>query len=791
MASMRRLFLYLPHKAIPLFFVVVLFALTDVPLNPASADSRLPAHPDILAEQAAAVPRVTATRMVEYATGADVLEAYHVQAELMIHAGAAEAFRPHIVATVVIAVDRSRTDASIAGWRDLLSRDVAVGLPIAQPLLEYISAAISYGLTGTYDLQAAMRYFNRLASDNRLLTQTDHSSAPVRVTLSDEVPQGWAVIVPVEGTLYFEKGLLFRSRADAASAPNSSADPPKNAIRADATQLERFQPMWAYVRRTYLNERRYSTASGWEHQVSALISLIGISLWITHMRIRADLSGMRRIVTAIGCLEIGWICVRVAKYLIVDVTALGRYLWYSFYIFQVAIALLFLLLSLQLGETRIAKGRRGRALIASVALLGGALVCLIFTNDLHQWAFSFPEGWARWSKAYQYGLAYYAMLAYAYLLTALSVGILLRRCRYAPRRKGAVLASLVLVGLLAYSIGYILRLPLMWESDMTLVTCWFILLFMESAFQSGLIPLNSGHRRLFERADLGIQLIDARGIPILRTPDAIAVEGETIDKLLRSGEGTHFDNGREFNLYAAPITGGHVLWQEDVGELVTLNRILDQTNAELDRQQRALREEERIRGELASLNARNQLYAEIEETISDRLNHMRERLIGMVGANEADSRLAIVRINMLASAIKRSCGMLLREKRDECIPADDLAMALSEMAEFIGYAGTQCVTLFDLMGGIPCTAARMIYECFIHLCEGAIDGEHDQVIARLYREKGRVCLLMMAERQWLNDHRAADLRTLTRSIDAEITAKDLDDMHSVLITCPLTGETHA
>lgn len=727
----------------------------------------------------------------DYVAGADAMEAYHVQAEPMLTAGMAQVFDPMSNILVVIAVDSSRIDERIAGWGDLLSGEVNVSLSAKQPQLEYISAAISYGLTGEYDFRAATRYLDQLAEQGRLSFEREGSAAPVCLTLSDDVPDGWTVITPAEGTLYFEKGVLSRSRAGFAPDHDRNQDLPANAVRADAAQLERLRPMWAYVRRTYLNERRYSTASGWEHQIAALISIIVISIWLTYMNIRADSGEMRRIVTAIGCLEIGWICVRVIKYLLIGTTELGRYMWYSFYVFQTGIALMFFALAFKLDGRAAVKGVDRKPLLMFLALFGGALTCLILTNDLHQWAFSFGEGLSNWDTAYEYGAVYYSVLAYYYLLIAAALGMLLHRCRRAPRRGGAVLASLVLVGLMIYSIGYILRYPLMWESDMTLVTCCFILLFMESAFQSGLIPLSSGHRRLFRRADLGIQLLNGRGEPVLWTRDAVKIERGAREELLRAGGAARSVQSGDLCLYAAPIAGGYVVWQEDVGELTSLNRSLARTNDQLGRQQAALREEERIRGELMSLNARNRIYAEIESTVSGRLSDMRERLTGMAGADEGEARRAIARINMLAGAVKRSCGLLLREKREESVSGDDLAMALSEMVEFVGYAGVKCATLFEYLGNLPCAAARVIYECFFQLCEGAVEQANDQLIIRLYLEEGHICLLIMAHRQCLNEHRAADLRSWVELSGAGILTKDLGDMHSVLVTCQLAGGAYA
>ncbi len=56
------------------------------------------------------------------------MESFDSQAVPAVERGLADFWYPHYLATVIIAVDRDRTDANISGWADLAKVDEAVGM---------------------------------------------------------------------------------------------------------------------------------------------------------------------------------------------------------------------------------------------------------------------------------------------------------------------------------------------------------------------------------------------------------------------------------------------------------------------------------------------------------------------------------------------------------------------------------------------------------------------------------------------------------------------------------------
>ena len=82
----------------------------------------------------------------EVANG-NAVACFDVQAIPAIKQGVGRYWYPHVLATVVLAVDRTRTDAVITGWNSLRESQVAVGISSSSVIRNMmVMGAMSYGL---------------------------------------------------------------------------------------------------------------------------------------------------------------------------------------------------------------------------------------------------------------------------------------------------------------------------------------------------------------------------------------------------------------------------------------------------------------------------------------------------------------------------------------------------------------------------------------------------------------------------------------------------------------------
>ena len=638
-----------------------------------------------------------------------VVEAFDPQAVPAVKAGLARYWYPQYLATVVIAVDRGRTDAQIRGWRDLLATDTAVGFSDANINSHMLMAAMAYGLEGGgFTLKAAAGLLSALQTQKRLARNSfappvvicyDYQAAALRRAGRDI-----ELVVPEEGTLTYEKGLLSNKPlafAEGAESllyaaglrlPDGRCDPAlygsacyRYAARvADYEHLNAAcQDVVRVLRRTVYRIRLYTSVDGREHQLLALLYMILVVVWTAAVIRRAMQKGARRAALATGNILLGWMAVRLIKYQLIFAVGLDRYLWYGFYLFQLALslALLWLAWAIDQPEDKVMPPKWLGLLGAG----GGALAALVFTNDLHNQVFRLeyaPNG----SFEYTYGPGYYVVAAACIGMVLAAIVMMLLKSGRNPRRNRFVFPLAMCALSSAYGAGYLLRVPLAWESDVTMVTGLFTLLFVETAIRTGMIPVNSKYTPLFTHSPLAMQIIDNNGNVVLSSSSSAPLrrDGDTL-------------------LFTAPIAGGHAMWQEDIAALNRLHREIEEYARKLAVANTMLAEEARIKRAMEEENAKTQLMAQLESELAAHA----ARLSAMIESQESAARIAL-----LLCYIKRRCNLFFRGRETQLLPADELTVYIDELAELAGYADIKIIATSQLETPVAPRRAALFYDFF-------------------------------------------------------------------------------
>ena len=709
-----------------------------------------------------------------------VAEAFDAQAIPALAAGAARYWYPQYLATVVIAVDRGRTQAEIKGWRDLLRVSEAVGFSDSNVNLHLLTAAMAYGLEGGhFTLNQAAALLARLQAARRL---AQNSFEPPVVICYDyqaaallRAGKNIEMVVPAEGTLTYEKGLLskrpleFRGDANALlyaaglRLRGGACDPALygSANYAPAVHLRNFshlntvcQDVIRVYRRTVLRVRLYSSADGREHQLAALLYMALVVAWTAALVRRAMQKGVRRAALAIGVILIGWMAVRLLKYQLVFAVGLDRYLWYCFYLFQLALPLVLLWLAWTIDQPD-DKANIPRWMGVPAAICA-ALAALVFTNDLHHWVFRLDRSYPAKAIAYGYGPGYYLVVAACVLMVLSAVAVMMHKSRQSPRKRGFIYPIALGALLLVYGLGYVLRVPFAWESDITMVTGLFTLLALEASVRAGMIPANTKYRPLFTHSPLAMQIADGEGTIALSSAN-----------LLREDENTlHF---------AAPIAGGTARWQEDISALNQLHREMEEQTRMLATANAILAEEERMRRRLEEENARTQLITQLESEIAAHT----ARLTEMVERGESAARIVL-----LLCYIKRRCNLFFRERETRLLPADELAVYIDELAELAGYANVMIITTNQRKEPLELRRATLFYDFFYQAVDfSAGAGNRDTGVRHMLAHLGpEESLRILAS----EDIRAAGIA----SPEGTIVIKDLDGAVGISLRFPEGGNAN-
>mgnify|MGYP003467097869 FL=1 len=226
-------------------------------------------------------------------------------------------------------------------------------------------------------------------------------------------------------------------------------------------------------------------------------NVIHISLligWGASLQQRIINVRVRRCLVSVSVLMIFWLTAKVLKWnFIPDRTYwFGRYLWYSYYIPMILIPLLGVFIIDYMGKPE--EYRNHRRLYA-LYIPAFAILIGIFTNDLHQLAFSFPQGIDQFDFTYGYGPIYFAAMAWFVLGGIYIVVMLLKKSRVPGSKKMQKLPVIIMGGAVIFWTLYCLRI--IRDVDLTVVDCLIIALLLESAIQSGLISSNTNYHKMF------------------------------------------------------------------------------------------------------------------------------------------------------------------------------------------------------------------------------------------------------------------------------------------------------
>ena len=732
----------------------------------------------------------------EYLANGFVTEAYDAQARSSVEAGLAEYWYPQYLATVVIAVDRDRTSAQIKSWSDLAGAYEEVGFNTDNVSYELLTAAIAYGLQGEkFSLDSMIGLLSGLHDGGRLVQNSFDTPLVIcfdyQAAVLKKSGRNIEIIIPAEGTLTYEKGLLSKTElsfppdagqilfdagfrlldgtGDAELYPDT--EDYDNAVKiTDYSHLNTVvQDSFRAFRREVLHARRLSSVDGREHQLFVMLYIIIVAAWTASFIHRLMQKDMRRAVLLTGTILAGWIMVRLIKYQIPPASDLNRYFWYSYYLFQLSLPLVIFWLSWIIDKPDGDKPTRWMCFTAGIYLV---LMAFVMTNDLHNLVFRLDLSDPNWHSEYGYGVLYYVILTACLLPVALAIGTMILKGRQGLRKKGIMLPIALVLLMAAYSVGYITRIPLAWESDFTMMIGLFTLLFVETAIRAGMIPVNSKFTALFTHSSLGMRIIDSDG-DIVRTSDSALQypEDEFKRALFSYPLPIHYDENTL--LFATTIIGGHVLWQEDVSDLNRLHLETEESIKKIEAANAVLAEEGRTKRAIDTENSRTVLMTQLETEIASytiRLSTMIEQLENMVDRSRATARIAL-----LLCYIKRRCNLFFRERETEVLLPDELKVYFDEMEEFAAYSDVRVIVASMLNTGISVRRATLMYDFFYNIVYWATWRGGANILAHFSSQSGNTVLRLLLPEDASSFQMEKSLEKAIGSAGGRVDAKPLDD----------------
>ena len=437
--------------------------------------------------------------------------------------------------------------------------------------------------------------------------------------------------------------------------------------------------------------------------------------WGISIRKRVVQAQVRRYLTAVSILMVFWFAVRTMKYYFVIDPIVTRYLWYLYYLPMLFIPLLAVYVSLSLGKPEGFRLPKWSLLFYIPTLL---CLLLVLTNDLHQWVFTFPTGEIWSDKNNGYAVGYYIVFAWNVIcaLTAFVIMAVMSRKSAKEKYLPIVILSASILYALIYASGA--EWMQLIGGDITAAQCLMFAGIFESCIRCGLIRVNTGYGTLFEAGTPGAQITDNDYTVCYTSANAQSISQE----LMRKAESGAVSPDKNTLLKSHRISGGYVLWQEDITEITALLEQLEANKEEIARGNAVEKENYDIKLKINSAREKNRLYGLLQQQTAWQVE-----LIGRLltqydaEANEEKRRNLLARIAVLGAYIKRRGNLMFIMEGTDTVSILELYRALDESFANIRLLGADCAVDCPTEGLMLCRDAARVYDFFEAVTEEAME----------------------------------------------------------------------
>ena len=492
----------------------------------------------------------------------------------------------------------------------------------------------------------------------------------------------------------------------------------------------------------------------------SLIHVSTIIFWTLSLYKRVVNKQVRQILIGVGVLMTVWLLAKTIKYEFFpnNTTTLARYLWYGYYVPMVMIPFLGIMVTQFIDKPDSYRLPKWTYLfyIPAILLIGGVL-----TNDLHNFAFSFPKGIEYYDNNYSYGFLYWCAMAWYIVLGLTFVILLIKKNRLQSSKKMQFLPLFIMLGAIVFWLLYTFKVI---NVDLTVIDCLLIGSLLESALQTGLIQTNTNYRELFEKTTVPVIIVDGYYQARYTSGGAKPVD-ETIMKDTENGT-VVFNNTI---LSSAPIRAGRVVWQDDVTKLNKQREELDEIRETLSEESVLIRAETEIKEKQAQADEKNRLYDKIAREVKPQLAILNGLLDKIEKGENTKENLA--RVAVIGTYVKRRGNLLLLGNENGDVSVKEIENALRESLDNLKLLGIEVSLVVLGNSNISIDNALKIYDLYQTVVEKTLDNLTAIFVRFIKTDKGLKLSLSLGVKEDFNQN---VLETLSASRQLSVEMEDGD-----------------
>ena len=396
-----------------------------------------------------------------------------------------------------------------------------------------------------------------------------------------------------------------------------------------------------------------------------LLFAIFFTMWTIRLYYKLYDKKTRRYILFIGILIVFWMLIRIIRGVTIDIN-IERICWYLYYLPLIFIPTLFYVCS----NSLLSKMNKTRKIF--IYLISSILLILVLTNDFHELVFKFNNG-IYFHNDYNHYVGYYLIFIWIfYLFGGGMIKLAINRLKIKKDLKVFLPLIVLLLGLI-YTYLYILDVPYIRETNMSIVNSVLICLGIELAFYLDLIPNNKKYIQKFFNSNLDMAIISLDGKTKYTTCSFKVIPNFILDDI-KNNKVKQIYQKKNIVYDIKENKDSYVILRKDLTNIFKLKEEMLKQQKELLKQQESMKLEEKTKRELYEIKIRKDTINRVEKKLEEKRLEAKKILM-----KDDIKREDLEKVKRIIIYSKKKSMLIISEMNNEIYNEESIKILLNEL----------------------------------------------------------------------------------------------------------------
>lgn len=392
---------------------------------------------------------------------------------------------------------------------------------------------------------------------------------------------------------------------------------------------------------------------------------IFFTMWTIRLYYKLYDNKTRRYILFIGILIVFWMLIRIIRGVTIDIN-IERICWYLYYLPLIFIPTLFYVCS----NSLLSKMNKTRKIF--IYLISSILLILVLTNDFHELVFKFNNG-IYFHNDYNHYVGYYLIFIWIfYLFGGSMIKLAINRLKIKKDLKVFLPLIVLLLGLI-YTYLYILDVPYIRETNMSIVNSVLICLGIELAFYLDLIPNNKKYIQKFFNSNLDMAIISLDGKTKYTTCSFKVIPNFILDDI-KNNKVKQIYQKKNIVYDIKENKDSYVILRKDLTNIFKLKEEMLKQQKELLKQQESMKLEEKTKRELYEIKIRKDTINRVEKKLEEKRLEAKKILM-----KDDIKREDLEKVKRIIIYSKKKSMLIISEMNNEIYNEESIKILLNEL----------------------------------------------------------------------------------------------------------------